>query len=494
MSNEVEIEAIREQFARQYSIDLAALKADADVLRSRAATVRSSDNTDAIALYENGETYTADFVDAKVPDLETEPLSAIPSDSRITSRNIELNFEECLRYLQSALQIRIQYGELGKLRNDTRLKGEEFIRLDLIHLDEVRAGLYELPWREAEDDVTGLSIAVEDLEEQKAIPDEMFGNGAGGQFYSGILTRASMSTNIQQSAQITRDTANTNKAQVFELARDTNEFRSALELATWESALATVKASLAQLKGKLATAERKEDYLSKDVMFRAHRASVSRQLAWAQLNEHTRPGSILNYDERLTRCRELYLATMACLIQRVSPLVQGVRTYYGVDPKFIEPKPGNILDYLAVWLLNLQNELLNTKRAQTVAISSFWSGRPKDSMQVGDGTMKKIAAEFIIDAAALPRGRRLLRGVAFEYIGGPRRPIVVDVFPPAGVLEKAATLRFGRVCEVSSAVELMPQHSEVTWNADPVGTWTLEVIVDAAESIADFGMHLWVAS
>ncbi|MGX9179126.1 hypothetical protein [Mesorhizobium sp. BHbdii] len=497
MSDKLEIDRIRSEFAQTYSIDLGALREDTAKLQS---LIRSPQNSliNSVSIYADGETYTAGSVDAQVPDLETAAFQDLPTDDRISPRKVEQNLDEALRYVQSALQVRNQYGELAKLRNDTRLKGEEFIRLDLIHLEEVDAGLYKLPWQDAADDKSGLEITIAKLDEQRALPEEMLRQGASGKPYSGVLTPSSIDSFVKQSSQITRDTANTNKADVYDAALETGAYRSSFELATWESTLASISAASAQLQSKLVIARRKEDYLRKDEGFRSNRAAVSRQIAWAQLNEHCRAGSVLNYDERLTRQKELFVSNLICLAQRITPLAAGLNDFYGVKTPFVVPKPGSILDYAALWLVEVQSELLKTKREQRVTVSSFWCGKPAlriaPSGNVGDKG-GKITATVVVDSSVLPPGRRLLRGASFEYLGNRRKPITLDVMPPAGAFEGTSSVRFGRVCEVSSSIELKPQHADIFWNGDASGTWTIEIRMDdTTDTIEDLGMHIWTAS
>src|SRR5437016_1957567 len=134
-SNE-EVIQIESSFARQYGLDLPGIHKDAATLR-RAIAASASDPA---------KFYTYNGSQAFVPDLEAIDPSKVNHDPRLSARLIEANLDEATKYSQACLQLRSQYGELARHRNDTRFKGEEFVRLDAVHKQEVEAGLYKLPW------------------------------------------------------------------------------------------------------------------------------------------------------------------------------------------------------------------------------------------------------------------------------------------------------------------------------------------------------------
>jgi hypothetical protein len=310
MPSPAEVERIKLATAQYYRIDLDLISKDDQQLKNiinAQATINSSQ------IYGEATTITDSGPTAFVPDLETFSYTDVTGDPRLSPRCIEQNLDEALRYVETCLQQRQYYAETAKLRNDTRFKSEEFIRLDLVHQDEVDAGLYKLPWMEAADDNTALQESVAQTATQQSVLDDMMQAGASGKSYSAILSNASVSDYIQKSAQLAKDSAGENKLAVFDGSTATTAYRANLEYATWIQALASIKANLPQLKGKLATAQRKEEYLRKDEGFRSHRAAISRHLAYLQLEEHSRPNSAINYAERLDRQRDLFTSNLRAL-------------------------------------------------------------------------------------------------------------------------------------------------------------------------------------
>ena len=128
MPGQDEIARIERQFAKQYGLDLDGIHRDARALRTLIA------DTTATSKAVDDASYTYNGSQAIVPDLETIAFNAIEADPRIAHRRVELNVDEATAYLQMCLDLRKEYGEAAKLRNDTRFKGEEFVRLDGVHL------------------------------------------------------------------------------------------------------------------------------------------------------------------------------------------------------------------------------------------------------------------------------------------------------------------------------------------------------------------------
>ena len=219
-------------------------------------------------------------------------------------------------------------------------------------MQEVEAGLYQLPWQDAVDERKGLEEALVHAEKQRTIPQEMLKESRGECRYSALLSDAAVGENVAKNAFITKNVANTLKDQVGQAATETMRYRSGIELATWHETLANAEAAIAQLTAKLAIACRKEAFFTKDEKFRRYRAQISRQLAWLQIAEHCRTGSELNYDERLKSVKALDVNLQA-LAERLSVIETGIRTLYGLDLPFGKTEKGQLLDQGGVWLAHV---------------------------------------------------------------------------------------------------------------------------------------------
>ena len=369
--------------------------------------------------------------------------------------------------------------------------------LDEVHKQEIDAGLYKLPWQEAADEKTGFETAVAQAQIQQGIPTEMMQAGTGGNKYSALLSDTAIKSNVTSNAYIVQNVANTNKDKVGTEATATSQYRSGIEMATWLETLAAAKSNLAQLNAQLSVATRKEQYFRKDEGFRTARDEISRQIAWLQIQEHCRAGSILNYDEKLARLKNLFDQNLQCVIERVQPLVQGLSDYYKINISFDNPPIGSILDDVSVWLVQVQNELAKYMRAKRLTTYSKWSGPVSTSGEKSGDGFNSFSANFDLATGDEPSANVLLRGIAFEYVGQNVRPVTLKVVPPANAWSGSLSnsMIFGRVYPINPNPDLKPQHSNILWNGSVIGTWNVNGVFElAAGSIDKIVMHFWVLS
>ena len=388
------------------------------------------------------------------------------------------------------LDLRKEYGEAAKLRNDTRFKGEEFVRLDGVHLQEVDAGLYKLPWQDASNEREGLAVSLSEAQTQLDRLEEMMRSGASGHRYSAVLTDPSLDQNIQNNAVITRHVANTSKDAVETMAVSTEGVRTALDLASWLDRLGGAKASVAQLTARLESTTRSEKFLRSDEGFRTQRAEISRQLAWLQIAEHCRADSELNYDRRMSRIKASFDENLVALVERIKPIEIGLRNVYGIDVPLEVPPVGKIVETVAVWLVVAQNELSKFKRGQRLSLCTIIAtGAPRD-----DGT--GLDCSFDVSQSDIPHNA-LLRGIALEYFGENRGPITLEVSPPADAWSgntATGALVVGRVGQYSPSLDLKAQHQDALWNGSCTGTWSVRVTTRGESQSLQLAMHLWVLS
>jgi hypothetical protein len=488
MGTPVDVEAIKSQASSQYGIDLGSL---ANAEKQLKEISEHPDQIESKQIYAASTTFSDDSL-ALVPDLETFAYADVGSDPRLYPRRIEQNLDEAIRYVQICLQLRQYYSDTAKLRNDTRFKGEEFVRLDSVHIEEVTAGLYKLPWMEAFEDGQALQKAIAETTNQQNVVDAMK--------KAGPLSPTSITDFISGSAQLARDSSGNSPQEVYKGAKATTTYRTEIESATWDQALAAIKASLEQLNGKLKIAQFREVYLRKDEGFRAHRAAISRYLAYLQLAEHCRSNSAINYAQRLDHQKALFQSNLIALIQRVNSLLAGLKNIYGVDVAFKAPETGKMLDDLSVWIAEVQNELSKVKRTHRLIVASVWTSNLKVTPRPDATSLDTFEADITVNGTGLPPKPKL-RGVAFEYTGQHGRPLVLNVLPPPGAYDAVNTgggpdkLQFGRVCQFSPAAELRPQHADVFWNGSAWGAWHIEGAFDQGLGALDaVVMHLWMAT
>jgi hypothetical protein len=97
---------------------------------------------------------------------------------------------------------------------------------------------------------------------------------------------------------------------------------------------------------------------------------VSRWLAYKQLHENQREGSILNYAERLVAIQSLFDLSARKLATRVLALRRAVVPLYGINIRFVSPARYKMIDTIAEWLLRLQDEMQKYHSKQKTSIFS----------------------------------------------------------------------------------------------------------------------------
>ncbi len=279
-----------------------------------------------------------------------------------------------------------------------------------------------------------------------------------------------------------------------------------LDLAGWTYNQKATDVTIAQLTGSLSTATQKSEYLKKDIAFRSFRAAISRQLAYTQLLENQTTNSILNYKERLSAVRDLFDIYARKLVTRVLAVQRAAHQLYGIDTALVAPPTGGIVDALAKWLAQMQDQVSKFDRRQKVSVFTIWvaswlqnNGRTfADAISGPHG----LQLEIKLRPADTQSQSGLLRGIAFEYLGSGKYPIQLTVRPPISVTgglngthSQPLSLNFGRVLQVAQAPEVRPQHIDLVWNGDPYETWHISDGKQLASNGAqDLAIHLWLAN
>jgi hypothetical protein len=429
----------------------------------------------------------------------------VAEDPQLRERNIEQTLDEASKLLQTCLGARRDYIDFAKLYVDTGLKSDEFFRTDAIHQQEVLAGLYNLPYDEATDDVTTSQATLVEATAQKTVVDSMYSAAAAPPKYVGTLTDPEVQAFSTQSGQIAQWSSfqAPNAAQIGTTAQTLSDYRAKLEDASWQYNLRATTANVSQLTGRLATAQRKQTYLRQDVGFRAARAAVSRQLAYIQLSENVRTGSPLNYNERLSAIRAVFDAALVKLIQRCKLLERACSSIYGINYPLTPPARGAIVDSASGWLFELQDRIAKFHRQQRISIFTFWFSQYLlrnnqnllDAMQGSGG----LRVDLNVQPSDSEDQTGLLRGAALEYLGSGKRPVRLTVVPPASAIAGPGArlnipLVFGRVLSLAPGLDIRPQFSDILWNGNPYGTWRIASTSDLRRyGIEDIAFHLWLA-
>ncbi len=482
MSSPRNIDKTLQAFASQYDVQLDLVAKETDSLKNHIKQPHSG--VSSIDIYKGHFVSPIDAVSATVPDIETINFSDVKVDPKLTPRFVEQNLDEANEFCRKCLSIRAQYRETAKLRNDVRFKFEEFVRLDEIHIQEVKAGLYKLPWQDMEDELVGLEAALQEANASETAITNLLNTGD-------VSTRANLDY-VAKHAKVARNSATRNHDVVETDSTSTGTTTKNIERASWSQRLHAAKENVAQLNAKVEIGLRKVVYLKSDEVFRAQRAAVSRNLALMQIQEHARDNSALNYDQQLKWLASRFTHVLTLLIERLNVVHYGLAKFYGINPPVLSPATGEILDSAATWLNEAADQLSKHKKWQKLLVLSE-AGSLHLTDDDGSGTTS-FSCGIDLNNADLPGTTVLLRGIAIEYIGDLQRPISVIVTPPEGATETGDEILIGRVCPFSVGLELGPRNADYFWNGSPQGTWQLRGSFDSSGgSINELIVHFWVA-
>lgn len=475
-------ESQRTQIAKDYAVNINNVISDANIVKRLAETLGPVDIASGTSIAPSG---------ALVPDLEDFVFGGLIADPKLKKSQIEHNFEDALRYLAECASLRTSYVDISKYFLDTHLKAEEFFRLDSIHNLEIAAGLYEAPFHDTKNEFEATSEASKNLERVKAIAAELLS--------SGKLSPNGIKQNAGWMGEIAHKSANTHHARIAELTSETATYRSSLERQTWEASLSSTSATHGQLEAQRRNLERRKKFLEQDIIFKKSRTQVSRDVAYANLQEHTRSNSPLNYREQLDSLRKLYVAAARRLGARIRAVADGCNSLYLMRLDLPRPEKGAFFLAATQWMSDVQEKLQLRRRSEQIIVHTIWLDRPGLNLSSAlreDGVVINIA-----DTDPDLRSG-LLRGMACEYVSSndALRPIRLDVTPPitatsdVGITGGAVTLPLGRVFASSAPMTVQPSYSDILWNGKPQGAWRVKGYRDAdLLSIRNVAIHLWIA-
>jgi hypothetical protein len=490
----VKAESAKSRIARMRAEVASAYKIDEPTLRTDMQSIATAASSNAAANPQAIDQATFNtLTQPLVPDLESIEFDTVSADPDVRDRLVEHNLDEALRYLQACNSLRAEYVEKAKVYVDTRLKTEEFFRLDDVHQQEVAEGLYGLPHYEANEAAIAYKAALAAANEQKTIVTELKANQ---------LSQSQIDAMVDHASKLARASTNVDAATASTESGELAKYRGQLEKVSWDYSEKSVDISAAELQAKFNTASKKAEYLKKDITFRSARAAISRQLAYTQLWENSRHGSALNFLERLSVLHAQFEVTLKRLIARVLALKSGAHTLYNVDDTLDPPARGSILDSISLWLAKLQDDVIKYRKRERTYVFSV----PLKKLLNGLDSISDNGGANLTFVQAFTRNQGgLLRGVAFEYVSssGTGGPLTLSVQVPRSATDNVgqrgqtspASLVFGRVLPVTAGLDLRPQHCDIVWNGSPYGQWNISAPKDAFRglSVDELLLYVWMA-
>lgn len=479
----VELDTIKNSVADLYSVNLNRIDLDLE------------SSSDAVQNYVSRK--PVEIAEDLIPKLEEREITSPPKAPHLSYLRIEQNIDEAYRYAQNCLRLKREFGEIAKLWADVHYKSEEFFGLDKIHLEEISAGLFKLPWQEAENQKNAAEEALRIANEQEVDLLSLFGEKEAQSHYFGQLSKDS----VQELAVRTADAATLDakqKPDIRTAVEWTSNHRSSIEVAGWDQRKKGFQKEIARLGEEISSLERKLVYLKKDEEFRALRAQVSRDIAYLQLNEHTESGAVLNYRERLDAIKPVFEQSYQSVCQRVIKISEGFNSLHGIELRIDRVAQGSRSEYIATWIAKAQEALLAVKRKQKVHTYTILA-RTSEETTANNG-QKRFVSTFDFDEHSQKFKKAFLRGLNIEALNKLTHPINVSIEPPEDLVNhEGQNLRkgliLGQVSETSPNSTQRPQHTDTLWNLPLSGKWRVTANVEMEFPKVDgFLMHLWLAS
>ena len=306
----------------------------------------------------------------------------------------------------------------------------------------------------------------------------------------GLLSPSGQAEHVRVTTELTQETSHKFAEHIRNMSNASAKYRSHLERRSWDHTLLGDIASEAQMTGKKKTADR--HILRTDAVFRKVRTSISRDVAYRNLQEHERKHSPLHYPEHLNTIRKQYSIESHRLAARIRAVHEGCTKIYGLDVAPLRADRGEFFDAAVVWIATAQEQLGHRLRNERVSVRTVWLSEFSQIVHkgLGDG----IDAKFSFAGEV-----GLLRGIDCEFISDSMtKPIRIDVTPPAGAFARTIAeserypLRLGRVMNASPGNVVSPNFSNILWNGNPEGAWHVRALSSDAE-LADVALHLWIA-
>lgn len=403
-------------------------------------------------------------------------------------RSIEQNIDECARLIDAADRLRDKYTDLAAHYLDARLRIEEFLRNDEVHKLEVAAGIYELPWQEAETEYGALQVRVRHLELARNYAQQALDTGELG----GVEVERQVTMLKQQTANTknTYDNADIAAFDTENLARQ----RMGLEVRSWTVNLRMLEAQHEEAKSRVDGAGKRASYLRNDIAFRQSRTLIARDLTYQRLYEHCQKNGEVSYPQRLAEIKSVFDTYAQQIILRVRAIYVGASSLYRLNVTHPELTKGQIFEAARRWLSETRDLVLRYKHFELTRVFSF---------SVALQSHKHDVLKAITDGVSFDIARRdtagadgLLRGIALEYVGEPNLPISVSAIVPSGVPVRPEMneFLFGRVLQPQTS-DLQPQYLQQSWNGSPYGTWRLQLSPNSPPltKLTDVFVHLWIA-
>jgi len=472
MARALNLADLKQRLGSAYRVQIRRSEIDAQQLSPAApGTVNAADVVSSSELREEDAPL--------IPSLEETRFNDVQEDEEIDIRYIERNLLNSQQLISLCDRLRTEYYELSKSYVEIQLRAEEFVRLDGVHLLEVGAGIYELSKRELEPEQKGLAAAKDSFGRQHRQINDLLknervviGQDTPGPIIadpSGLLGSPQKERIALDQAELTEYQAISRQAECKERALRVATYRSEVEAYSWSYTETAVQTAERQLDARLDALGPRMEWAEKDILFRSKRAAIARDTGYSQLREHLRPGSPINFSQRMDKLRESYNRTLVQLCQTVKATQAGLSTLYDIESEIPLHDEEFLTPAISEWFRDTCTALDYSNRKertwhQSINLSELMSNSSHGLRDLKAGEI----FEFSFPEGLAPNGA-LLRGIALEAVGDQSACYRAELVPPTG----PSPLSFGRILSTMAAEPIKIEYTEVLWNRTSSGSWKI---------------------
>jgi hypothetical protein len=376
------------------------------------------------------------------------------------------------------------YQALSKDFVDSMYRYIEFRRLDSIHDDEIRAGVFSVERDENRKILEGLHKSKLDIDRGLNYLTNALKAGALSNNSRTVLTNA-----VEQTNSITGDTPK--KAAVAAATAAGVQFDAQVATAVVSAQQLTSQSS--ELSGRIDGILSKTEYLSKDIEFRRRRRKASRDLAEERYGQHILKNSPINFKQSMDQYRLYYNKLTSVAIDYCRAISRGLYDIYGISIPVPEPAKGNTaiyaIDQILMFEANLKIEMARIR-------STIRSTRITYSLRAllrSDLSNSRLTLTVPLNKNSTIPSNAKLRGFSMQSLSSDSAPLSASVTITSDDNTNTKLL-MGSITPASYGLPPGPEYADTLWNIPATGTYTFE-FADGSnlKRAKDIWLHLYVA-
>ena len=445
-----------------------------------------------------------------------------PSDTEYRYLQVEPLLDQSASLLDRCITDRAQRDLYAVEAFKNKLELEQFFQLEDIHDDEIKAGLYTLPYVRAKLDGSAeqqlsywYDLAAKEIDRIISNGAQTFQNQVHGRELAAWLAAYPLKQDGLNGQDATYGWNGVVKTKPLHL-QDASNLESVEEVNNFLldtfSQFKTLRGTSDASDSRSSSYSEQAKWSFSDIDFRRRRTQVSRDGAEEKVRQTSMPGGALNYGEKINTLEDRINYDYRETIARLSAVNQGLALLYGYEDPFPDHKK---FDSVVLWVRRALNWIIRFTRNEQNYILPLSLRQLKDRRLATD-TNHKTAWKFAVSEDMFPNQRHVrLRGVGGAVRGTairglwqatlrvPAQSSCHHLSGQTKVLDQRSVppVYLGRIAERTPVRDPDVAGINALYNASPFGEWNLALHekstdgmeIDAADDI-QIELHLAVRS